>query len=606
MIRIRAAVALAMALLFAVQPAIADTTTTNLGLTKPAIGADDSTWGTLFNANLDLVDAEYARTSRGDANYTILSADRYIALTASLTAPRTFTLPAASSRKTGQPIVFLDEAGGVSGTNTLTFARAGADTISGATSLVLSSANQVVVLRSDGTSKWTVLGTACLLNTSCTWSAFQLFKLGTTGTTVFPVRLQNPANTIAANGVGIDFDATGNGMGIRDSQIYALQNPGDNGSSLHFATNAAGSSPTDALVLTSLGLTRILGQAQLAASTTSWASVNIAPGVAPTSPSNGDLWTTSAGIFARVNGRSSRLNGPTPPQGRLTLTSGTPVTTADVNSAGTVYYTPYVGQLVPIYDGSAFVMTDTGGELSILLDSTNHLSDKNFDLFVINNAGTIRVCTGPAWSSNTSRGSGAGTTQLQLLNGIYTNAVSLTCRYSSSSTVVVSANQATYVGTFRTIAGGLTMDSHFERMTWNAYNRRLRYLNYTESTASWTDASTSFVPQSAAAPSLYAVQGLAEDAVSLEVTAMAHNTTANIETYVGIGIDSASVDSSVTNIPVVTGTASNAPARAIYLGIPALGYHQYSWLEKVVSGTGSYVGTGTNGAKSGMTAQVWG
>ena len=39
-----------------------------------------------------------------------------------------------------------------------------------------------------------------------------------------------------------------------------------------------------------------------AASTTGGAGLNIAPGVAPSSPNNGDVWTTTAGLYAQING----------------------------------------------------------------------------------------------------------------------------------------------------------------------------------------------------------------------------------------------------------------------------------------------------------------
>ena len=139
-----------------------DPVTTNLGLTKPTVGADADAWGGLVNGNADLIDAEFNRVARGDANYVIAATDRNVALTAALSAPRTFTMPAASAVKTGQAITFIDEAGGVNATNTLTFARAGADRIDSANSFVVDVARTVIRFRSDGASKWTTDSARCV------------------------------------------------------------------------------------------------------------------------------------------------------------------------------------------------------------------------------------------------------------------------------------------------------------------------------------------------------------------------------------------------------------------------------------------------------------
>lgn len=46
----------------------------------------------------------------------------------------------------------------------------------------------------------------------------------------------------------------------------------------------------------------LLGRLTMTPSTTLRAGINISPGVAPTSPVNGDIWTTNVGVFARING----------------------------------------------------------------------------------------------------------------------------------------------------------------------------------------------------------------------------------------------------------------------------------------------------------------
>ena len=46
------------------------------------------------------------------------------------------------------------------------------------------------------------------------------------------------------------------------------------------------------------------------AGSTGNASLRVPHGVAPTTPTDGDLWTTTAGVFARVNGVTQNLSAP--------------------------------------------------------------------------------------------------------------------------------------------------------------------------------------------------------------------------------------------------------------------------------------------------------
>lgn len=99
------------------------------------------------------------RAAVADANYTALASDRTIAFTA-LTAARTVTLPAASSYPTGTTLTIFDESGSCSSTDPISVARAGSDTIDGATSVMLSSAYGYLALQSNGASKWTLVDQA--------------------------------------------------------------------------------------------------------------------------------------------------------------------------------------------------------------------------------------------------------------------------------------------------------------------------------------------------------------------------------------------------------------------------------------------------------------
>lgn len=104
-----------------------------------------------------------ARTGQGNANHTFTAADGpVLALTAALSAARTWTLGAASSYNAGARVWVVDEVGGVTVANTLTIAAAGADTIEGGTSVKLATPYGAVCLESDGTSKWTKVAVVSL------------------------------------------------------------------------------------------------------------------------------------------------------------------------------------------------------------------------------------------------------------------------------------------------------------------------------------------------------------------------------------------------------------------------------------------------------------
>jgi hypothetical protein len=143
------------------------------------------------------------------------------------------------------------------------------------------------------------------------------------------------------------------------------------------------------------------------------------------------------------------------PGGRLTLTSCAsgkcyPVMTGDVTAATHVYYVPYTGQQIPIYSGASgtFGLTDIGaGGLTLDLDSTGHLANTLYDIFAEIHAGTVELCTGPAWTNTTTR-----SIDVVQAGGIWVNIAQINCRHSSSATRTCAAFECTYLGTMSTTA----------------------------------------------------------------------------------------------------------------------------------------------------------
>ena len=94
------------------------------------------------------------------------------------------------------------------------------------------------------------------------------------------------------------------------------------------------------------GRVKILGPVLISASTTSRAGLNLPHGTAPTTPNNGDIWTTTTGVFARINGTTitfSTGNGTVTSVGlslpNIFSVSGSPVTSSGILTATLVNQT---------------------------------------------------------------------------------------------------------------------------------------------------------------------------------------------------------------------------------------------------------------------------
>lgn len=290
------------------------------------------------------------------------------------------------------------------------------------------------------------------------------------------------------------------------------------------------------------------------------------------------------------------------PGGRLTLTTGTPVTPGDVSGATTVYYTPHKNARIALYDGAKWVNTPFAELSQTTSDTTKSpaavANNSNYDVYVWNDAGTIRATRGYAWTSDTALGSGAGTAQRALQDGILVNAVAITNGPG--------AGKGRYVGTIRSDGSAAINDTAAKRHVWNKNNQVERAMFVADPAASWSYSSATRRQANAnAANQLDMVRGLDEGIVNARVMAAASSSSASDEVEASIGLDSTTTPATACLYEFVDINTVNLAhvASALYSGAPGLGRHVLTWLETapIHSGTVTWLGTGGVRGKSGIS-----
>jgi hypothetical protein len=253
--------------------------------------------------------------------------------------------------------------------------------------------------------------------------------------------------------------------------------------------------------------------------------------------------------------------------GRLTLTTGTPITTSDVTGAGTIYFTPYQGNQCAVYDGTNWVET-TFSELSLALTLTDAT---NYDVFLYDNSGTPTLELSDAWTNATTRAQA-----ISLQDGIYVKTAATTRRY---------------LGTIRASGTDTTEDSEAKRFVWNYYHRVPRSLRVTETADTWTYTTATFRQMNGdTANQVEMVVGVAESTLVLTAQGQAYNGTTGQQFVVGIGEDSTS-SALVFGDFVNTGNGQHNQIQAFLTKVVPQGYHYYAALEySSSSGTTNWFG----------------
>lgn len=268
---------------------------------------------------------------------------------------------------------------------------------------------------------------------------------------------------------------------------------------------------------------------------------------------------------------------------RLTLSSGNPV--ADASSAATLCYTPYLHDLICLWDGTRWVQVQSG-EVSMSLSGLT--ASICYDIFAFLSSGFLSF-EKLAWTSATARTA----TGVTIQDGRY-------CKSGDKTRL--------YLGTFYSNSTSNVNDNAGDRQVWNMYNRRLRKLLVQSSTTTWTYGLAAWRSPNGSALYAGAVQGLAEDLLTVRVECSGFPN-ANSEGMVGVGLDRTN-GNDATSYATFSGSLY-CPVTAEYNDIPGIGYHKYQWVEScpvVTGGNPTFFGTGDgagHAVQSAITGRVW-
>ena len=152
-------------------------------------------------------------------------------------------------------------------------------------------------------------------------------------------------------------------------------------------------------------------------------------------------------------------------QGRLTLAPGNAVPSTDQVSMSSVFYTPYNGDYIALWNAaeSRWDLRQFT-ELSLFLSGAS--SGTNYDIFAFWN-GTEVELERVVWNTDDARDP---STQISQRNGVWVKTV----------------DNRRYLGTIRTTFSGVTEDSRQNRFVWNVQNKVSRPLVWQSNTSSWT------------------------------------------------------------------------------------------------------------------------
>lgn len=239
---------------------------------------------------------------------------------------------------------------------------------------------------------------------------------------------------------------------------------------------------------------------------------------------------------------------------RLSVVTGVPVPTTDQVGVGTLYLTPFIGQVIALYDGTNWIGRTTA-EISLALAGLT--AGKNYDVFAYWTGAAVALELSAAWTNDTTRADA-----LARQDGVLIKSGTTTRRY---------------VGTFRATAAATTEDSNANRFVYSYANKVQRASVQADTTASWsqTDGATSQMNAGDADWTHSFVTGGLEDLDPVEVTTSCIvSSTGNQGMTMSTRLDGVEIKG--TDSQDITGGGAGNVMRVFGKQLCGIGYRQFT------------------------------
>lgn len=300
--------------------------------------------------------------------------------------------------------------------------------------------------------------------------------------------------------------------------------------------------------------------------------------------------------------------------GRLTYVTNTPVMISNDLANTLVFYSPFNGEFISTPNGRGGFDFVAYSELSN--DSTQSATGKAgpaavannsiYDFFVWNDAGTIRLTRGPAWTNDTTRSAGTALTRKQ---GVWVNSLAITNGPGSQLGVYVGSARSNGTATFDFNIGTSAAGGGEALITlWNIYNRVQTAVRVIDSNTSFTYGTNTIRALDNSNGNRFSflnahpVAGGGEATLARLHCPVTTAASAGAIGRIGLELDATTTVTEEAQVTAPTANALNLPVVVIHTWRPQFGYH---FIQAVERGDGATTTTYNSIGTEDLHGSLW-